>query len=143
MKALLDTCILIDALQAREPFFDDAENLLIADANDEYEGYMTAKTIMDIYYIIHRYLHSDTHTRIHISKLIQLFHICDTTQEDVENALLSDVHDYEDAVMVETAKRIGVDTIITRNIRDYRDAGIAVTRPADFLMMLDKQRGEI
>lgn len=142
MKALLDTCIIIDALQGREPFFDDAQNLIIAEANGEYDGFITAKSVLDIYYIVHRHLHSDEKTRLHISKLTRLFHICDTTAEDTENALFSDLHDYEDAVMVETAKRVGMDAIITRNLGDYEKAGITVMSPADYLMMIDKKKGE-
>ena len=68
MKALIDTCIIIDALQAREPFFDDAQNLLIAEANGEYDGVITAKAILDIYYIIHHYIGNDRATRDHVGE---------------------------------------------------------------------------
>ena len=139
MKALIDTCIIIDALQAREPFFDDAQNLLIAEANGEYDGVITAKAILDIYYIIHHYIGNDRATRDHVAKILRLFEISDTTADDIRNAVLSGISDYEDAVMAETAARTGADYIVTRNIKDYSHSKVKAVSPADFLLMLDKR----
>ena len=62
-----------------------------------------------------------------------LFNIVDTFAVDCQIALGAETKDYEDAVMIETAKRIGADCIITRNLKDYTAAGIPVYSPADFL----------
>ena len=43
--------------------------------------------------------------------------------------------DYEDAIMVETAEREHVDIIVTRNIKDYKLAGISTMLPAEFLQV--------
>lgn len=138
MKALLDTCIIIDALQCREPFFDDAQNLLIANANDEFEGVITAKSVLDIYYIIHRYYHDNNRSRSVIMDLLSLMDVCETSKEDVNKAALSNIADYEDAVMAETAKRIGADALVTRNIKDYKNANIRVLEPYELLNELDR-----
>ena len=65
-----------------------------------------------------------------------LFNIADTFAVDCQIALGAETKDYEDAVMIETAKRIGADCIITRNFKDYTAAGISVYSPADFLSKL-------
>ncbi|WP_294360970.1 PIN domain-containing protein, partial [uncultured Clostridium sp.] len=62
MKALIDTCIIIDALQERIPFAENAKKIFIASANRHFDGFITAKSIADIYYLIHRYTHSDAKT---------------------------------------------------------------------------------
>ena len=49
MKALIDTCIIIDALQSREPFKDDAQKIFLSAARKEFDGYVTANSITDIY----------------------------------------------------------------------------------------------
>lgn len=139
MKALIDTCIIIDALQARGPFFDNAQNLLIAEANGEYEGVITAKSILDIYYIIHRHFGNDAAVRRHIAKILRLFDVCDTTAEDTEKAVLSKISDYEDAVMSMAAWRTGADFIVTRNTRDFIYSKVKAIEPADFLSMLDNR----
>ena len=137
MKAIIDTCVILDYLQRREPFFDDALNLAIGSANREFEAYISANSITDLYYIIHKYTHDDKETRKHLTNLTQVFGIADTLAEDCIYALHSEMTDYEDAVMSETASRTGVDYIVTRNVRDYTKSKIPVVTPGEFLEMMD------
>ena len=51
-------------------------------------------------------------------------------KEDILNALESGNADFEDAVIIESAKRNGLDTIITRNISDFKNANLNVLSPA-------------
>lgn len=133
MRAIIDTCVIVDALQNREPFCADAQAIFILCANRQIEGCLTAKAITDIYYLTHKQTHSDKETRDVLFKLCALFALLDTTEIDVRNALSSDVSDFEDAVMAETALRTDVDCIVTRNTKDYRYAKIAIYTPPDFL----------
>ena len=137
MKAIIDTCVILDYLQRREPFFDDALNLAIGSANREFEAYISANSITDLYYIIHKHTLDDKETRKHLTNLTQVFGIADTLAEDCIYALHSDMTDYEDAVMSETASRTGVDYIVTRNARDYTKSKIPVVTPGEFLEMMD------
>lgn len=59
MKALLDTCVVIDFLQGREPFADAARRVFRAAAAERFSGCITAKSATDIYCLIHRCTHSD------------------------------------------------------------------------------------
>ena len=133
MIVLLDTCIIIDVLQDRQPFSDDAKKIFIAAANKQFEACITAKSVADIYYITHRATHSDEKSREIISKLFSLFSVLDTTGDDCKKALFSLISDYEDAIMVETAKKEGIDYIVTRNIKDYSKSSIDAILPADLL----------
>lgn len=137
MRALIDTCVVVDALQSREPFCRDAQALFLLCANQRFEGCLTAKALTDLYYLTHRQTHSDAATRAILTKLCTLFTMLDTTAMDVRNALGSAVADYEDAVMVETAVRTGVDCLVTQNLKDYRKAPLPVYAPADFIARLD------
>lgn len=136
MKAVMDTCIIIDALQNRQPFCEDAQKIFLLCANDEFEGFLTAKAITDIYYLTHRQLHNDKATREIIVKLCKLFSIVDTSSLDIINALSSEVSDFEDAVMIESAVRYGVDCIVTRNVKDYSKSSIPVFAPEEFISLL-------
>ena len=40
MKVLVDTCIIIDALQSRVPFAEVAQKIFIHSANKHFEGYL-------------------------------------------------------------------------------------------------------
>jgi len=136
MRAVIDTCVIIDALQDREPFAQDAEQIILACANRRCMGLVTAKAVTDIYYLTHRQTHSDAAARQVLSKLLVLLTLSDTTEMDVRNALTSEVSDFEDAVMIETAIREKADCIVTRNTRDYTKSAIPVFTPADFLKQL-------
>ena len=137
MRALLDTCVIVDALQNREPFCKDAQTIFLLSANRQFEGFLTAKAITDIYYLTHRQTHSDKDTRDILTKLFALFQLRDTSAMDIRNAISAEVSDFEDAVMIETAVRSGMDCIVTRNTRDYTHAQLPVYTPAEFIRMVD------
>ena len=116
MRALIDTCIIVDALQSREPFKDDAQTLFLQVANKQFEGFITAKASTDVYYLTHRYTHSDKDTRRVLGSLYLLFDILDTT---------------------------GMDCIVTRNIKDYSKSLVPVYLPSELLAFLtSKEKNE-
>ena len=137
MRALIDTCIVIDALQNREGFCDDAHKIFLAVANKWFVGFLSAKSVTDIYYLAHRYTHSDKDTRTILNTLFQLFELIDTAGMDCRRAISSDISDYEDAVMVEAAVRSGFDCIVTRNIKDYNKSPVSIYSPLDFLKLIE------
>ena len=134
MRAVVDTCVILDYLQNREPFSDDALSIAIGRANREYEAFITANSLTDLYYIVRRSTHSTEQTHSIINTLTLLFGLVDTYAEDCINALHNGMIDFEDAVMSETAYRIDADYIITRNTKDYNKSKVPAITPAEFLM---------
>lgn len=139
MRVLVDTCIVIDALQSREGFCGDAQAIFLAVANKRITGFLTAKSVTDIYYLTHRYTHNDKDTRMVLNTLFHLFELVDTAGMDCRKALSSDISDYEDAVMVESAIRADVDCIVTRNLKDYVKPPIPIYSPSDLLKRVNAQ----
>ena len=136
MRVLLDTCVVVDFLQKREPFAQDALSLFRAAATQEFSGYITAKSATDIFYLSNRATHSNEQSRILLLRLLDLVGMLDSLGTDVRLALLAECADFEDAVMIETAKRSGMDCIVTRNTKHYAGASIPVYEPAEFLRLL-------
>ncbi len=136
MKVLLDTCIAIDFLQKREPFAEDALRIFRAAASELFSGYITAKSATDIFYIDHRGTHNKAASCQKLRSLLTIVGLADSAAIDVRQTLASELPDFEDAVMVETAKRIGADCIVTRNKKDYVQSGVSVYTPAEFLELL-------
>lgn len=62
MRALIDTCVIIDALQSRAEFAENAQQFFLLAANQNFMGYLSAKSVTDIYYIMHRFFHDDSIT---------------------------------------------------------------------------------
>ena len=133
MIVMIDTCVVLDYLLDREPFVYDAEKLLVKVAEEEIQGLITVKSLMDIHYILKHTLHKEEKVRATITTLLDSLMLVDSTAEDAIRALSSRITDYEDALMVETANSCNCDRIITRNKKDYKNSNVLVMTPAEFL----------
>ena len=138
MRVLLDTCLIIDTLQDRAPFSEDSKQIFLYAANGVFDGYITAKSVADIYYLVHKSTHDNSKTKEIINKLFSLFEVLDTAGIDCKKAILSETADYEDAVMIESALREEIDCIVTRNGWDYTKSPVKVYTPKQFIELLAK-----
>ena len=139
MNILMDTCVIVDVLQDRKPFSEDGKALFLAVANQKIKGYLSAKSVTDIYYLIHRYTHNDQESRKILNQLFALFGVLDTTGEDCRKAIFSEMKDYEDAVMVQSAWRCDMDGIVTRNLKDYEKGTVPFFSPRQLLEEIEKK----
>lgn len=139
MRALLDTCVILDALQNREPFCKDAQDIFLCAANNAFVGCITTKAATDIYYLMHRHTHDDRASREVLTKLFTLFEVLDTAGIDCRRAIPSPVSDFEDAVMIETAARTEMDCIVTRNSDDFKKSSVPVLSPKEFVAELTEE----
>ncbi|MCM1328943.1 MAG: PIN domain-containing protein [Ruminococcus sp.] len=140
MTALIDTCVVVDFLQSREPFAESAKKIMQAAAVELFTGYITAKSASDIYYLTRKCTHNDKESRLKLSKLLTIVNMLDSAAEDVFNAIPSEMKDFEDAVMVETAARSKIDCIVTRNEKDFQKSKIKIYSPLEFVEMLEKEQ---
>lgn len=140
MRALIDTCVIIDALQSREPFRADAEKVFYATANMRCIGYITAKSVADIYYLMLKCFHSGAETRKVLQSLLSIFDILDAVGIDCRKVLHSELKDYEDAIMVESAVRAELNYIVTRNIWDYVGSPIPIHTPDKFIQLIPPEK---
>jgi predicted nucleic acid-binding protein len=130
MKALIDTNVLIDVIQEREPFYLDSKKVLRLVAERKIEGYVSVQSLKDIYYVTESSkMMKDPFKPI--EQISFFFNIIDVSGEDSISALTSDVKDYEDALLGFSAMRNGIKTIITRNKKDFSELEMVVVDPRD------------
>ena len=134
MKVLIDTNIIIDALQSRENFLADAREIMLRAT--EYDGYISASSITDIFYLQQKYSRDKKKAKKNLVELLEIFNVLDATAKDCRNALRSEMSDFEDAVLVESALRSGINCIVTRNKKDFKNSRIKVLGPTEFLEIL-------
>jgi len=132
MKVLLDTNVILDVLLDREPFSTDAAFLMAKVEHSEIIGFACATTITTIHYLCTKILDREATSR-HIQSLLSLFAIAPVNRLVLENAFASDFRDFEDAVLHEAAVHAGVQHIVTRNIKNFKNASIPVHEPGEFL----------
>ena len=140
MRVMVDTCVIMDGLEKREPFWIEARDIFHMAAARRADFFLSAKSVTDIFYMEHRRTHDAALTRDVISRLLKLFFAADTTAADCRNALLTETADYEDAVMMETAFREKMDCIVTRNTIDYKKSRVPIYTPRELLALMSDKR---
>ena len=134
MKVLIDTNVVLDVIANREPFNLDAQKIINQILDGKFEGYITANSTADIYYIARKHLnHNDL--RNTMRSLFTVFHIIDVLETDCRKALDSLLDDYEDALAAVCGNKANVDYIITRDedFLNIPSSPARVISPADFL----------
>lgn len=144
MRALLDTNVIVDVLQRREPWFSDGQKIFYAIANKQIIGCITAKQAADIHFFSRKQFSGqenvDAKARQVITKLYSLFELVDTLGIDCQNAIAIENKDYEDAIMIASAVRAKLDCIVTRNPEHFKLAAIPVYSPVEFVSILSNLR---
>ena len=145
MKALIDTNVMVDVLQSREPWCKQGQEVFMAVANKKIVGCITAKEAADIHFFCRKQFvgqeNVDERARNVLAKLFALFEVLDSLAEDCQNALGIRNGDYEDAMMMATASRSGVDCIITRNKTHFSGGSVPVYSPDEFLARFIAENG--
>jgi len=96
--------------------------------NKELEGYLCATTITTLDYLISK-VSNRTRARIEIQKLLSLFQISSVDQVVLELAVNSKFNDFEDAVQYFSGECSQVDSFVTRNTKDYKQAELPGITP--------------
>jgi len=139
MIILLDTNIVMDALQERHPFDVEAKDILIHAQKVEFSCYITANTITDIFYLYSKVRNLQSARQV-LKLLLTNYKIISVTHEDCINALSIPIEDYEDALMVTCANKVNVDYIISRDSKfTHDDLPVKVIEPKDFLRIISER----
>ena len=133
MRILIDTNVILDILQKREPFFADSYRALRKAIESDAECLLSASAATDIFYMLRKALGSAQQAKEQIEKLAQLVRFADVQGMDIHTALMREMPDFEDAVVDAVAERNGASYILTRNIKDFAGSVVPAILPVDFL----------
>lgn len=131
-RILIDTDVLLDFFFDREPFSDNAAKVLSLCENKVIKGYITPVMISNMYYILRK---TEKHDKVieNIKKLLEFIDIAQMNKKSILEALHSHFNDFEDALQNYSAENEGINTIITRNIKNYKTSNLIVITPEKFL----------
>ncbi len=130
MRVLIDTNVVLDFLQEREPFVENAAKLFERIDNGEIEGFISATTITNIYYIVRRSA-GRVVAQDAIRQLLSDLNICAVNLEILKQALALNFNDFEDAVQYACAVVQKVDAIVTRDVSGFVNAEIPIVLPEE------------
>ena len=91
MRVLLDTNVIVDVLQQREPWFNSGKQLFLAVANEQIIGCLTSKQVADIHFFSRKQFKGednvDEKARGIVTKIMTIFEVIDTLGIDCQNAI--------------------------------------------------------
>ena len=139
MRVLLDTDVVLDLVLAREPFDQAARVLFKWHEQGRIDAYIAAITPVNVFYIV-RKLKGVDEARQAVKLLLVSLTICPLHKSILDEADKLPFTDYEDAVQHASASTSRLDVIVTRDLRDYKNATLAVLSPREFLDKLKSQQ---
>ncbi len=135
MKILIDTNIIVDVALIREPFFVDSDRILLLSEQGNLQGYISASTFGDLYYILRKSRGKDWTLRF-LRRLVTFCQIATVDDGVIRQALDGDLKDFEDAIQYTVAIASQLDGIVTRNPKDFRDITIPIYTPPQLLEVI-------
>ena len=133
-KVFVDTDVCIDLLSGRKPFNKTAEILFSLAVNKKVKINTSSLSFSNIDYVL-RSQYSSAHSRQLIGKFKTLVNVLPVDSKTIDLAIASDFNDFEDAIQYSCAIENNLTTIITRNVKDYKKASIAILTPETFIAL--------
>jgi predicted nucleic acid-binding protein len=132
----LDTNILVDIVSNRMPFSKTAIAIFDYCQTFSIKMYATSHSIATMHYISKKVV-DETELRSIIEDLLDIISIIPVTEYSLRKSLKSNHKDFEDAIQIISAQSIDdMDCIITRDLKDYKNAEVTVYTPDQFLNQL-------
>jgi predicted nucleic-acid-binding protein len=138
MTVLIDTNVILDVLLKREQFMWKSSNVLLLSEKKIIDGYVTASSITDIFYITNKTYNDKQKSMGLLKELLKTLNIVAVSGEEIYRAIELDWNDFEDAVQYTAGEQIHADYIITRDAGGYINSAIVAVNPSDFLDIIEK-----
>ena len=139
MNLLIDSNVVLDFLLERQPFFDESRKVFELRTIPDNYLYVSAASVTDIYYIAYRTLHDHAAVRNLIGRLLSIMKIADVNSEHIKIAYDLNWRDFEDSVQYSIAKSNGMDGIVTRNMKGFRESDVKIFTPEEILEFIKSQ----
>ena len=142
-KLLVDTNIVVDFINHRDPFYEDAYMLMLTGRVGEFSLWIASSQVTDMIYIL-----TDGGNKSKVPEVLEklralrtFINVYAVTDADIDKMLASTWPDSENALLVDIALKMRADAIITRD-GDFPDTDmIRVHDCAGFFEWLKEEKG--
>jgi len=135
VNLFLDTNVLIDLIDKREPFYNDIAIIASMAENKDFKLAASSLSFVNTVYVVSRSIEE----KLVLEALKKFRIICDVSNVDeivIDKSLISNFNDFEDAVQYFSALHHKSDIILTRNKKDFKNSEIPTMTPSEFLASL-------
>ena len=137
MNVFLDTNVLIDLIDKREPFYNEIAIIATLAENKKIKLAASSLSFVNTVYVVSRNIEE----KLVLEALRKFRFICEVSDIDeivIDKSLISNFNDYEDAVQYFSAVHHRSEVILTRNKKDFKNSEIPVMTPKEFLISIKK-----
>lgn len=131
MRLFLDTNIVVDLLEGREPFCYDAAQLFTMAHDKKVELLVSPMTFSTASFLLRK--HGSEGVRNLLSNLRQLVSVTISDERTVDDSIASQFKDFEDAMQYYTALNAKAEIIITRNGKDFTASKLPVMTATEYI----------
>ncbi len=135
-NVFLHTNILIDLLADRPPFSKFAIEIFDLAEKKQFRLFTSSHSYATTHYLLKKHI-AEKELRGLLHSLLDFIELIAIDTPMIKKSLLSSHKDFEDAVQIFAANSIAdMDFIVTRNLKDFKDAGITVLAPDTLIQFL-------
>jgi predicted nucleic acid-binding protein len=135
LRVLIDLNIILDTLQKREPFYAASAQVLACAETGRVEGWVAAHSLTTLFYLFAK-SHSSEQARVSLTELLRFLTVAAVDQPTMEQALALPYRDFEDAVQMTAAARVGAQYLVTRGVEDFKGGPLPALQPAELLALV-------
>jgi predicted nucleic acid-binding protein len=131
-KIFIDSDIILDLIQKREPFYKEAVSLFALVEENKVKGFVSPLIFANLFYILRKIENSKFAIQV-LTRLKAILHVLTIDEKIVELALSSGFKDFEDAIQYYSALEANLEYILTRNKKDYIESGLIICTAKEYL----------
>lgn len=132
MKVFLDTNVIVDVLENRQPFVTDSANVIGMGILGKIELYTSVLSFMNCLYVARKTIGKENAVEA-IRTLREDIQISPMAANEFDLAFANKATDYEDLLQYYSAIAAGCTMIITRNAKHFPKDGLSILSPHEFL----------
>jgi len=135
-NVFVDTNILIDLLADRPPFSKFAIEIFDLAEKEKIRLFTSSHSYATTHSLLKKHV-GEKELRELLYSLLDFINLISIDISIIKKSLLSNYKDFEDAIQIFAANSItDMDFIVTRNLKDFKDAGITVLPPDRLIQFL-------
>jgi predicted nucleic acid-binding protein len=131
-KIFIDSDIILDVLLERVPFYDSSAEIFDLGVSKETGLFTTALILANVFYFIRKKFGIEKSKAL-LRQLRLFINILPIKETIVDMALNSKFSDFEDGLQYFTSKEHSIKALITRNGKDYKEKGVIIQTPDEYL----------
>lgn len=134
MNLLVDTCVFIDFLGRKAPFFEEAVQVVAAGYFGDAKLWIAGQSINDAFFVLNRYMDSQKVQQA-IAESLAVFTPVALSPQDYQRAAALGWKDLEDCLVALCAEKAKANWLVTRDARGFERSPVPAISPTEWLAL--------